>query len=109
MRDNVISVNDKAFNELIMKFYDIKEDLNEVFDALNSLVDSLEMCYDSESGRKLVDDYHTFRDANYGIMLENIESYVTDLKTARNNLEAFDAKVSMQIKEDTLTRTTGSN
>lgn len=96
----MIGINNQSFDELILGFYKVKEELNASFTSLNSLVEELEGEYRSESGRDLVGKYRSFAEANYNTILENIDSYIKDLKSARDNVNSFDSKLSVRIENE---------
>jgi len=98
----MIGVNEKAFNELVLKFFKVKEELNETFNNLNSIIDSLSQCYDSESSKELIENYRQFANANYSTILDNMSHYINDLKNAKTNYEAFDKKLLLQLDEESI-------
>ena len=53
MQENMIAIDAKAFDELIMSFYKVKEELNATLGSIDSLVDVLESDYESDSSSSL--------------------------------------------------------
>lgn len=100
MAGPMIGINSEAFDDLILKFYDVKEELNLTFNNLNSLIDSLGDNYQSDTGKSLVESFNNFANTNFPSVLENIDSYIRDLKTAKENTNLFDTKLSAQILEE---------
>lgn len=99
MSEKSIAINDDLFDDLLMKFYKIKEEMHETFGTIDTLVEAYGNSFVSESNKKLLNEYRIFRDGNYGVLLENLETYIEDLKMARTNYDTFDTELSLQIHE----------
>lgn len=100
MQENMIAIDAKAFDELIMSFYKVKEELNATLGSIDSLVDVLESDYESDSSVVLIANYRSFMKANKPVVLDNMETFISDLKAARANVDAFDRSLSMRIYEN---------
>ena len=99
MENSIIGINISVFDELILQFYQIKEDINNSFNKMNSLVDLLDMCYNTDAGKNLISKYHTFANNNYQTILDNFDSYIKDLKSVKENKTLFDQQLSTRIAE----------
>ncbi len=99
MATEMIGIDGKAFDDMILKMYNIKEDLNTTFNNLNSHIETLKACYKTEAGQELVEKFQDFSNKNFPTVLDNIGNYITDLKTAKENTQLFDSKLSMQFEE----------
>ncbi len=94
-------MNYNSYDEMLLKIYKIKEDLNITFNNINSSVDSLSDCYKSEVGKAFIESFKDFSNANFNTTLENIDTYIKDLKNAKENIQLFETKLSAQILDDT--------
>ena len=100
MQENMIAIDAKAFDELIMSFYKVKEELNATLGSIDSLVDVLESENESDSSAVLIANYRSFMKVNKPVVLDNMETFISDLKAARANVDAFDRSLSMRIYEN---------
>lgn len=92
--------NDKL-DEIILQLYSVKEDLNITFSNIRGLIDELSKYYKSSVGSSYVSKFNSLANGNFETVLDNIDSYANDLKSAKDNYITFDAKLSAQIIEDT--------
>lgn len=96
----MIAIDEVAFDDLIMKFYKVKEELNAALSNIDSLVGSYGDTYKSDANAKLVSKWKSYMKTNVPTILDNMEGYISDLKGVRANIGSFDSKLSLRIYEE---------
>lgn len=100
MQENMIAIDEVAFDDLIMKFYKVKEELNAALSNIDSLVGSYGDTYKSDANAKLVSKWKSYMKTNVPTILDNMEIYISDLKAVRTNIDVFDSRLSLRIYEE---------
>lgn len=100
MQENMIAIDEVAFDDLIMKFYKVKEELNATLSNIDSLICSYGDTYKSDANAKLVSKWKSYMKTNVSTVLDNMEIYISDLKAVRTNIDVFDSRLSLRIYEE---------
>lgn len=88
--NNTYAINEKVIDNTILEIMSISEEVQNLFNKMDSIIEKTENAYVCESATKLRKNYSTFRE-NYPIIISNLLSYGTDLtslkKKYRTNTE----------------------
>lgn len=100
MNENFVSgIQEDKIMTLSLNIDEYALKLNEKFEQLTLLVESLKPAFDSEVGRVFEGKYKQLAD-NYKTVINNISSYSDDLKKVKSSYKAFETKTSESFGKD---------
>ena len=74
----ILGINESELGNLSMEILDYKERINDIFDAIDKQVGSLDECYKGSANYVVKEGYNDIR-KNYALITQNLDSYSSDL------------------------------
>ena len=100
MNENYVSgIQEDKIMTLSLNIDEYALKLNEKFEQLTLLVNSLKPAFDSEVGKVFEGKYNQLAN-NYKTVIKNISSYSDDLKKVKSSYKTFEIKTSESFGKD---------
>lgn len=90
---NISGVNEGAIDNIILQLTQYEERLKKIFSMMENAINDVEQYYRVNSLVALKNKFDDVR-CNFPIILNNIEKYIDDLATVKNNYKEFTTELS---------------
>jgi len=89
--NNVIGINREKLKNSILKLYAYRDKVNSILNDAQLLIDDTKNYYISDDGDYLRENFNKFY-SNKTVIIQNINSYCTDLQEVMNNFQENQTK-----------------
>lgn len=98
MQNDVVGVNEKGIDNLILEIYDYVEKIKGQLNQFEDLVDSTKNFYQSESGENFRNRFVELKD-NFQVVNDNILSYSVELSRVKEKHYGISIDLSNELRQ----------